>query len=99
MQLRSTLQSVEAQYDYKIMLVVDKSTDSTAEILVDLAKSDPHLQVILFNRFGHQMSLLAGIDHSDADVVVMMDSDLQHPPAVILDLLKHTRTDLRSLLP
>jgi glycosyltransferase involved in cell wall biosynthesis len=89
LQLRSTLQSVEAQYDYKIMLVVDKSTDSTAEILVDLAKSDPHLQVILLsNRFGHQMSLLAGIDHSDADVVVMMDSDLQHPPAVILDLLE-----------
>ena len=28
LQLRSTLQSVEAQYDYKIMLVVDKSTDS-----------------------------------------------------------------------
>jgi dolichol-phosphate mannosyltransferase len=38
-------------------------------------------------RFGHQMALLAGFDHSDADVIIMMDSDLQHPPALIPTLL------------
>lgn len=87
-QLSATLQSVEERYCYKIMLVADKCTDRTAEILVDLAKNDPRLQILLLsNRFGHQMSLLAGLDHSEADAVIMMDSDLQHPPAVVLELL------------
>ena len=33
------------------------------------------------------MSLRAGMDHCDADVLVMMDSDLQHPPELIPQLL------------
>jgi polyisoprenyl-phosphate glycosyltransferase len=44
--------------------------------------------ISLSSRFGHQMSLLAGIDHAqEADVIVMMDSDLQHPPEAIHQLL------------
>ena len=34
-------------------------------------------------RFGHQAALMAGLDHSTADAVVMLDSDLQHPPELI----------------
>ena len=37
--------------------------------------------------FGQQAALLAGLDHCDADAVVMMDGDLQHPPALIPALL------------
>ena len=44
--------------------------------------------VHLSTRFGHQMSLVAGIDQSRSDAVIMMDCDLQHPPAVIALLLK-----------
>ena len=43
--------------------------------------------VHLSRRFGHQMSLVAGIDQSPGDALIMMDADLQHPPAVIPELL------------
>jgi polyisoprenyl-phosphate glycosyltransferase len=41
----------------------------------------------LSSHFGQQASLLAGLDHCDADAVVMMDCDLQHPPALVPELL------------
>lgn len=76
-----------------ILFVVDRSTDNTLEILRSIVAKDPKSKVIaMSSRFGHQMALLAGIEHSThADVVVMMDSDLQHPPELIPQLLKEYR--------
>ncbi len=63
------------------LFVVDRGTDRTLEILKGIAAADPSVRVLALSaRFGHQMSLLAGLDHCDSDAVVMMDSDLQHPP-------------------
>jgi polyisoprenyl-phosphate glycosyltransferase len=45
----------------------------------------------LSRNFGHQVALTAGIDHAAGDAVVMMDSDLQHPPAVIPELVRQWR--------
>jgi polyisoprenyl-phosphate glycosyltransferase len=89
--IMATLQDA---YETKLLFVMDRSTDRTLPILRDLAARDPCVQVIALSaRFGHQMSLLAGIDHArDADVIVMMDSDLQHPPEIIPQLLEqHAR--------
>ncbi|MDM0038523.1 glycosyltransferase family 2 protein [Variovorax sp. J22G21] len=75
-----------------IVYVVDRCTDNTLEVLRGIVAADPRARVIaLSSRFGHQMSLLAGIEHSlDADAIIMMDSDLQHPPELIPELLdKH----------
>lgn len=75
--------------DAKLIFVVDKCGDRTVEILRTLAAQDPRITVLaLSSRFGHQMSLLAGIDKAqDADAVIMMDCDLQHPPELIPQLL------------
>lgn len=83
------LDDVEAS----ILFVVDRSTDNTLEILRTIVAHDPASKVIaLSSRFGHQMSLLAGIENAcDADVIVMMDSDLQHPPELIPQLLAQFR--------
>jgi glycosyltransferase involved in cell wall biosynthesis len=83
------LDSLASRYDVRLLFVVDRSTDHTLQILRDIAARDSRAQVIsLSSRFGHQMSLLAGIDHAhEADVIVMMDSDLQHPPEAIPQLL------------
>ncbi len=72
-----------------IVFVVDRGRDRTVEILRGLAAQDPLITVLaLSSRFGHQMSLLAGIEKAqDADAVVMMDCDLQHPPELIPQLL------------
>ncbi|HXU66780.1 MAG TPA: glycosyltransferase family 2 protein [Casimicrobiaceae bacterium] len=86
---KAVLGDLAGRYDTKILFVLDRSNDGTLQILRELAARDPDAQVIaLSSRFGHQMSLLAGIDHADdADVIVMMDSDLQHPPEIIPELL------------
>jgi len=86
----AVMTSLQESYETKLLFVLDRSTDRTLSILRDIAVRDPRVQVlVLSSRFGHQMSLLAGIDHSrDADLIVMMDSDLQHPPEIIPRLLE-----------
>lgn len=75
-------------YNTSVLFVDDGSSDNTYPVLQSLAGSHKNIQVIRFSRnFGHQMALLAGIDHAKSDVIIMMDSDLQHPPAVIPKLL------------
>lgn len=87
---RSVLSQLDDQYDCRILFVVDRCTDKTIDILREIAALDPRVQVLITSaRFGHQMALLAGIDYShDADVIIMMDSDLQHPPELIPELLR-----------
>jgi dolichol-phosphate mannosyltransferase len=41
----------------------------------------------LARNFGHQIALTAGLDHADADAIVTMDGDLQHPPAAIAEMV------------
>ncbi len=90
---RKILQGLSARYCSDILFVVDKSSDSTLDILREIATSDVNVRVIsMSGRFGHQMALLAGIDHCDSDAVIMLDSDLQHPPdliPVMLDKFEH----------
>jgi glycosyltransferase involved in cell wall biosynthesis len=82
------LRTLEPAYLSRIMFVVDRGQDETLSILKNIASVDRAVQVLgLSSRFGHQMSLLAGIDHADADAIIMMDSDLQHPPSLIPRLL------------
>lgn len=87
-ELSRVLVDLSYRYEYKILFVVDQSTDTTWEILKSIAEQDHSVQIILLSsRFGHQMSLLAGIDNSTSDVIVMLDSDLQHPPELIPKML------------
>ncbi|OGC80248.1 glycosyl transferase [Candidatus Adlerbacteria bacterium RIFCSPLOWO2_01_FULL_51_16] len=77
-----------SHYDSYILFVDDGSKDNTYETLRHIARSDTHVRAIRFSRnFGHQMALLAGLDHALSDVVITMDSDLQHPPSVIPALI------------
>jgi glycosyltransferase involved in cell wall biosynthesis len=86
---RAVLDGLAGRWEATLLFVVDRSTDDTLAILARLAERDPALRVVaLSSRFGHQMSLLAGIDAAvDADAIIMMDSDLQHPPEMIPVLL------------
>lgn len=79
--------------DAKVLYVVDRCTDNTLEILRAIVKRDPRTKAIaLSSRFGHQMSLVAGIDNAlDSDAIIMMDSDLQHPPELIPELIENFR--------
>lgn len=89
--LKPVLAGLEERYITKVLFVVDPSTDATLELLRRIALSDSSVQVIaLSSRFGHQMSLLAGIDHSNTDLILMLDCDLQHPPDLIPEMLNES---------
>ncbi|HEX6987597.1 MAG TPA: glycosyltransferase family 2 protein, partial [Planctomycetaceae bacterium] len=74
---------------HRIVYVDDGSSDGTADALREIALSDPAVTVLSLSRnFGHQAALSAGLEFVDADAVVMMDGDLQHPPALIPDMVR-----------
>lgn len=76
-------------YDYSLIFVEDSSTDGTLEYIKDCAqKTNNIFYVALTKSFGHQNALKAGLDRSRSDAVIMMDGDLQHPPALIPSLIK-----------
>jgi dolichol-phosphate mannosyltransferase len=84
----SELDKLADRYRFHLIYVLDRSTDRTFDVLKDLAKRRAGTTVIhLSRRFGHQLSLIAGLDHSTGDAAIMMDADLQHPPSVIPLLL------------
>jgi dolichol-phosphate mannosyltransferase len=75
--------------DFELVLVDDGSTDSTPELLADLAERDPRVRVVVLSRnFGYQAAVAAGIDHCRGDAVVTIDADLQDPPEVIPALIE-----------
>jgi polyisoprenyl-phosphate glycosyltransferase len=75
---------------WELILINDGSRDQTPEILDGLYARDPdHVVVLHFARnFGHQLAITAGMDYARGEAVVTIDSDLQDPPEVILDLVK-----------
>lgn len=80
------------ELDARIVLVDDGSRDDTLGVLNALAATNPRLRVYALSRnFGHQVALSAGLDVAHADAVVLMDSDLQHPPALIPELVARWR--------
>ncbi len=81
-------QQAEQFRKYEIIFINDGSTDATAKKLRMLHRSNPNIQFISFSRnFGHQSALLAGIHHASGDCIISMDADLQHPPAMIPQLV------------
>jgi dolichol-phosphate mannosyltransferase len=77
------------EYQFEILFVDDGSRDGTVDILNELAAEDDRVNVLELSRnFGHQIALSAGLDAASGDAVILMDSDLQHPPELIPRLLE-----------
>ena len=77
------------EFDYEIIFVNDGSSDSTEEIVKQYCDKDKHLKLISFSRnFGHQTAITAGMDNAEGDAVIVMDTDLQDPPEVVLKLIE-----------
>lgn len=76
-------------YELEIIVVNDGSSDNTMEVVFDLCKKDPTLFYLEFSRnFGHQNALKAGLDYSSGDCIISMDADMQHPPAMLPQLIE-----------
>jgi dolichol-phosphate mannosyltransferase len=73
---------------WEMILIDDGSMDDSAELIRRFAAEDNRVKPVLFARnFGHQIAVTAGLDYSRGDAVVIIDSDLQDPPEVILDMI------------
>ena len=73
---------------WELLLVDDGSVDGSYELMLKLARQDKRLRVISFARnFGHQLAVTAGIDYARGAAIILIDADLQDPPAVIPRLI------------
>src|SRR5215216_1370973 len=74
---------------WELILVDDGSTDSSTEVIRELAKKDEHIRPVIFARnFGHQIAITAGWDYARGDAVVIIDADLQDPPELIHEMVE-----------
>ena len=70
--------------DASVLYIDDGSRDDTWSVIAQLAAADPRVTgVRLARNFGKELALTAGLDHADADAVVVIDADLQDPPELI----------------
>lgn len=75
---------------HEIIIVDDGSNDATPIMLDAAATTDARLVVVTFSRnFGHQAAFTAALDHATGDAVVLMDGDLQDPPEMVVEFLRH----------
>jgi dolichol-phosphate mannosyltransferase len=74
--------------EWRVILVDDGSRDRSLELALAAHARDPRFTVVELSRnFGHQSALTAGLAHTDADAVILIDGDLQDPPELCGELV------------
>jgi dolichol-phosphate mannosyltransferase len=77
-----------AELPWQAVYVNDGSRDRSLDLLLKCQKSDKRVVVVELSRnWGHQAALTAGLAVAQGDAVVLIDGDLQDPPAVIPELV------------
>ena len=77
------------QYEWQLLFVDDGSTDQTLSVIKELYQQDERVTFVSLSRnFGKESAMLAGFDHTRGDCVIVLDADLQDPPALIPEMLQ-----------
>jgi glycosyltransferase involved in cell wall biosynthesis len=76
---------------WEVILVDDGSTDATPRVMADWAELPGFRAIQLSRNFGKEAALTAGLHSAAGDAVVLMDADLQHPPALIAQMVARWR--------
>lgn len=85
--------------NYEHIIIDNDSQDNTQNLLRDMAAKDSKIKVILNNRnFGHIRSPYYGLLQANGDCAVLMASDLQDPPEMIIDFVKKWREGYKVVL-
>jgi len=76
------------QIDYELIVVDDDSRDGTAAVVSQYSQSDPRIRLLVRKGCtGLAGAVTYGWEHSDANLLGVMDADLQHPPELLPALL------------
>ncbi len=79
----------DAGIPFEILFVDDGSKDLTYIQIDALSKEHPEVKGISFSRnFGKEAAIFAGLECAQGDCCVIMDCDLQHPPATIVEMYR-----------
>lgn len=79
--------STDKGVQFEFLFVDDGSRDKTLELLREFALEDGRARYISFSRnFGKEAAIYAGMQNAKGDYMVLMDADLQHPPAMVKDM-------------
>lgn len=88
--LKNELFFQEHQIELELLYINDGSRDRTVEEVKKLHEKDSRVHLVSFSRnFGKEAAMYAGLEHSKGDYVVMMDVDLQDPPALLPEMFTH----------
>src|ERR1019366_9400466 len=91
-ELCRVLAPLQAQYHFEILYVHDGSRDGTVAAMRAVANADQRVRVLsLARNFGKEAALQAGLEHAEGELIVTMDTDLQHPPELIPLLLEKAK--------
>ena len=73
---------------YELIFVNDGSVDQSMQMVMDLAKAENNIKFIDLSRnFGHQIAVMAGLDHAQGEASIIIDADLQDPPELIPEMV------------
>src|SRR5260370_2970680 len=92
------LEQIADRYRWEFIFTDNCSTDRTFERLDHLAAQDPRVRIYRFTRnFGFQRSILTGYRLARGDAAIQIDCDLQDPPDLILDFVKHWESGCKAV--
>lgn len=87
--IKQQFEELKTKYQYEHIFIDNASTDSTVQILRDIAKEDENVKVIVNARnAGFVRSSFYGLLQAFGDAVIFVEADLQTPPATILEFIK-----------
>ena len=84
--------------ELEFVFVNDGSKDKTVQVVKELREKDERVHLVSFSRnFGKEAAIYAGFQKAKGDFVVLMDADLQDPPALLPEMYSHIESGYDSL--
>ena len=83
-----------SEVEFEFLFIDDGSRDGTLAQILELTRRDSRVKYISFSRnFGKEAGIYAGLENATGDYVVIMDADLQDPPALLPEMYRLIREE------